>query len=153
LTNNAENGNSLSISEFRQSLILFPRSGNQVTTGENRIMGYYADGFFDRRQIHNGVGNIPVANSTVSLGNSQIAVRGALFYNPYSHASLFFPATGYRSSLLSGRMENMGGGGYYFSGSRTNTSGDVWILRVHHPNFFSTSPGHAHSIRCVLTTP
>lgn len=107
-------------SEIRQSLYLNPRdatpgSGEYRVWGhedsDNSIWGYYADGFFDRRPTSSSIDN---EKATVVGKGAQVAYIGRLFYNPYTNASLFFPASGVRYD----GVENIPQGNIYASGSR-----------------------------------
>jgi len=114
-------------SEMRQSLFLDPSfSGINSTT--NSVYGYYADGFFDRFAISGGTGLAPGSNCTVESGTPAIAHAGRLFYNPGNSASLFFPNSGYRHADDS-RMQSMGLGGAYWSGTVTNAD-YAWNLNL-----------------------
>ena len=77
-------------------------------TGTNNIKGYYADGFFDRRQE---------VSWGVSRNNDDVAYRGFLVFNPTTNASLFLPDAGYRYSSVSdnGTLMSTGLDGYYWS--------------------------------------
>ena len=80
-------------SEVRQSLYLNPQSGYDSSM-DNCIFGYYADGFFDRRQITASVNGR--AATAVAVATDTVAYTGGLCYNLTTKASLFFPATGHR---------------------------------------------------------
>jgi hypothetical protein len=95
-TDAADAGPTISLSELRQSLFLQPQAGPYAYSSGNFTHGYYADGFFDRRQLGNSENS--VANSTVASSTPEVAYRGTLFYNPDNNASLFFPAAGSRSN-------------------------------------------------------
>ena len=82
------------LSYFSIRLIGIPPTPEPTNTSYS--FGYYADGFFDRRRIVNGVTSIYRENSVVSSGDD-IAYIGRLFYSA-SYASLFMPAAGYRDS-------------------------------------------------------
>jgi hypothetical protein len=89
----------LAISEVRQSLYLKPVITQ--TPAANTAVGYYADGFFDRRQIvkpTQGL-NDGTAASAVSIDNQNIAYRGIVYYNSSSLSSLFLPYAGARESM------------------------------------------------------
>jgi hypothetical protein len=77
----------LSRSEMFQSLMSSAEDGPANNTGntDNSVWGMYADGFFDRRAISDGV--------TVGT-RSSIACQGRLFYNPATLGSVFLPASG-----------------------------------------------------------
>ena len=115
----------ISASECRQSLWLNPQTGTGSNTN-NSFWGYYADGFFDRRQIVSGVGSYGGASSAVSVANKNVAYRGRLFYNPYDSRSLFLPAAGYRNTS-DGAFNYTGVVGIYSSSSANSTDID-WSL-------------------------
>jgi len=138
----------MGLSEMRQSLWSNPDAGIAGSTANN-VWGYYADGFFDRRQI----GKSPTNSGSlaVSIGYNDVAYIGRLFYNPNSgsYASIFFPAAGCRSAT-SGSLDAAGKSGYYWSSSSTSGR-DGWSLNV-----FDTFAGQlnqtrscGYSIRCV----
>jgi len=145
------------ISEMRQSLYLTPKNGSGGTYGlDNTEQGYYADGFFDRRQITNGPAGSsnPGVDSSVSTGNNQIAHRGCLYYNPYNNASLFFPAAGYRGidTGAGGALNNAGGDGNYWSSSTFSTVTSWYqnfIGSDGSANQNCTNRSYGFSIRCI----
>lgn len=106
-------------SELRQSLFYSPADG-LVNSTTNSISGYYADGFFDRRQIKNSptgdaattVSYYPGTNNPL---NAKIAYSGTLIYNPTTWASIFLPTTGYRDRT--GSLNEIGLSGYYWTSS------------------------------------
>jgi hypothetical protein len=83
----ATNSDDVAISEYRQSLWLNPRTGNQQANEDNILYGRYADGFFDRRTT--------TSDSYVSTVWT-VAYDGALTYNPFTYASVFWPGGNYR---------------------------------------------------------
>jgi hypothetical protein len=97
----------------------------------NTVWGYYADGWFDRRKIGDGVrgaAGYAGTNSSVSTGDSGIAQIGTVFYNPTagSYASLFFPAGGFRDQSLGNIMDSGSRGNYSMS---TAYRGDMaWAM-------------------------
>jgi len=64
------------------------------------VWGFYADGFFDRRELDTAMGSSAVTNVSVSTGkvtsNDRIANIGQLFFST-GNKSIFFPIAGYRS--------------------------------------------------------
>jgi len=136
-------------SEMRQSLWLNPQTGSSSNNIDNSVRGYYADGFFDRRQITNGVGASAALNSSVSTANNQIAHIGNLFYNPTTNASLFFPAAGYHNQP-DGSLYAVGNNGYYWSGS-SNTTGYSWYLMLSSTSAYQAPYWRSagFSVRCV----
>jgi hypothetical protein len=153
--------NNVRNSEIRQSLWLNPQSNRGVNNIENFVSGYYADGFFDRRQIV--ASTVGEANSVVSTHNNSVAYRGGLFYNPATNASLFFPMQGYRGATVDGSLGVplrsvlgvTGQNGRYWTTSfrtyATNTGYNVWSLNITltDANVNSMSCTHGFSIRCV----
>lgn len=73
---------------------------------------FYSDGFFDRRPVKDVGGG----NYGVLLNSSRVAYQGVLYFNPETHASVFFPATG-RLNNIGGTLESRGSTGYYWSSS------------------------------------
>ena len=143
-------------SEMRQSLWVGPPIGFNLTgsytaeSSRNSVWGYYADGFFDRRQIVSSLTG--AANSAVAAGSYAVAYQGNLFYNPVTYASLFFPAAGDRgaSTDIAGLLELTGSWGEYWSSSSQGIMTGSMLM------FFSSSaqtmaPGKSYgfSIRCV----
>jgi hypothetical protein len=142
-------------SEMRTSLFSVPVSGNGSDWTQmrpnNSAFGYYADGFFDRRQIVSS--SVGAAMSTVAASSPHdVAYRGSLLFNPNNNASIFFPAAGGRYRQPSSAY-NTGGIGYYWSSSMQDATTNI-ILTF---NAFSTyayvdrTGGYddAQSIRCV----
>ena len=116
-------------SELRQSLWLDPFNGDSFYGSmHNFVYGYYADGFFDRRQIvdggsYTGHGTL----STVSFTTKEIAHVGGLFFNPNTNASLFFPFIG---ELSFAGIYNMGTLGLYWTTAYglSGTSSAAWAM-------------------------
>ena len=140
-------------SEMRQSLWLNPKAGLadfiDNSFRDNSIWGYYADGWFDRREIEASFG------PSVSSNTKDVANVGRLFFNPNTtsnsyHASLFFPAAGTRTSY-SGGLYDGGFSGYYWSGSSSWTD-SAWHLYLDadlaKPGCYR-SRSYAMSVRCV----
>ncbi|MCD7939441.1 MAG: fimbrillin family protein [Bacteroides intestinalis] len=97
-------------SEIRQSLYVTPTFGD-ATSSDNFRWGFYADGFFDRRDHNNPLvssthevfTSAMKANTAVSWKNKDVAYIGTLIFNPDAgslreNASLFIPAAGTRHS-------------------------------------------------------
>lgn len=80
-------------SEIRQSLFSNPRNGWEGVPANNALWGYYADGFFDRRPIRTSITDVP---ASATGADAELAYLGRLFFNPYTHASVFLPAAGVR---------------------------------------------------------
>ncbi|MDR2233546.1 MAG: fimbrillin family protein [Tannerella sp.] len=124
---------SVTNSEMRQSLWLNPQNG-AGSNNENLVWGYYADGFFDRRQIVNAPGahSAPFtgAGSVVSISNHEIAYVGSLFFNIISNASLFFPNAGIRSgtSSLLGALNSAGDLGRYWTSTSSTDGNAAWTM-------------------------
>jgi hypothetical protein len=134
---------------MRQSLWLHPQS-TATDNRQNSTWGYYADGFFDRRQITGGPGTSAGSLSTVSATNQQIAHIGNVFYNPATNASLFFPATGYRQSSIG--LNNAGWFGLYWTSSGPSSTNVAWYLTVNNIVVMQNSVGarsEGFPIRCI----
>ena len=146
------------LSETRQSLFVYPVNTNAAVSMTNDAWGYYADGFFDRRtitdaptaypdEVYNGI------NSSVSIGNSNIAHVGRILFNPNStsYASLFFPASGGRELTNNGLLYMAGFRSAYWTSSTFNGIGSGMMF-IFDSNFFSVRGslgGYAYPIRCV----
>jgi len=113
--------------------------------------GYYADGFFDRRQVVSSPTGVAV--STVSVGDNNIAYQGKLFFNSTTNVSLFMPFPGGRTT---GPLSGNGNVGVYWSSTGTianTTAFDAEDLTINSSNV-TTNPvgasrGQAFSVRCV----
>jgi len=148
-------GGPIAGSEFRQSLFLnpHPAQNSDDINYVNTRWGYYADGFFDRRLRVNGAsGGNPGTGSSVSTGDEQIAHAGLLFTNPYSNASLFFPAAGNRRAN-DGMLYYSGYFGDYWSSSSSSMASiqRAWSLHIFR-NFAEMDEAartNGFSIRCV----
>ena len=125
-------------------------SGNSGTNGEMGqlvsislslplSLGYYADGFFDRRPIDSSVG-------AVSVKNNNVAYFGKLFYNSTSRASLFFPFAGNR---VNGELFNAGSQGSYWSNSSYNTTDAYSLFLTTITEQSNISKDEGYSVRCV----
>lgn len=102
-------------STFRVSLLQVPLAGNGNLTYPpsqqlpGTLLGYYADGFFDRRPID-------ISIKAVSTTNADIAFAGVLYYNSSTNASLFLPSSGRRNNNTA-RLEYRSNAGYFWSSS------------------------------------
>lgn len=73
----------------------YPYGANKDMLARKQLKGttytFYSDGFFDRRPIKEASNG----NYGVSLGNSNVAYQGVLYFNPDSgtNASVFFPVS------------------------------------------------------------
>ena len=144
---------------------ILPVESELVTFGSTTIIkGYYADGFFDRRELNataygtNGSINTAVSYFTPvsDVRNSDVAYIGTLFYGANTNASIFFPRGGIRDRL-DGSLQHAGTTSIYWSRSVSSdpASADrmsldgVGILSDHGYDNFT----HARSIRCVVDPP
>ena len=141
-------------SEFGQSLY----SNYKTNNIDNSVWGYYADGFFDRREIGMSVYGVP--NSAVSADSYDVAYAGRLFFNPVassprSYASIFFPAAGSRQP----EIVLTGSHGYYNSRTEyTNQTNGYCLLFSQSDNVgmgsnyysFFLSKYTQQSVRCVV---
>ena len=118
------------------------------------FIGFYADGFFDRRPIKMGPGegNYPYG---VSSENAQVAYFGILVFNESNNASVFFPSAGRRRNLNS-TLEYAGQTGYYHTSSIAASSAEdphaVWSMTLGkwpNPGLMYQLPTFGQSIRCV----
>ena len=152
----------VNLSEMRNSLYLkIILSITADNANYNTYFGYYADGFFDRRKPQNAPGGtnldgpgiasvvaIPTLNNN-NVAFENVAYCGQLFFNPYSLASIFFPAPGQRMNGA-GTLTDAGSCGFYWSSSSQNANTvygmyiDAGIIHQQ-----SKSPAAGYSIRCV----
>lgn len=102
-------------STFRVSLLQVPQAGNGTSTYPpsrelpGTLLGYYADGFFDRRPID-------ISLKAVSTNNANIAFIGVLYYNLSTNASMFLPSSGRRNNNTA-KLEYRSDAGYFWSSS------------------------------------
>ena len=139
-------------SEMRQSLWLNPQNDTGVNNVDNAVWGYYADGFFDRREIV--AGPTGIALTAVSSNNNQVAYRGMLFYNSdkssgHYNASVFFPAAGFRA-FSNGGLLSTGSAGYYWSSSSVSGQ-NAWRIYIDSSTarVNNSLRSYGHFIRCV----
>jgi hypothetical protein len=153
-----ENSGSIANSEIRQSLFWRPVTSQNYTNDlSNSLVGYYADGFFDRRRTVNGLGS-GANNTTVASGTRNIAHIGRLFFNPiessdHYNASLFFPFGGVRNATLGGQLVNTGtDGGYWTSTATAYAQTDALYLRFqttfHAAAMWRAPKNLGYTIRC-----
>lgn len=133
-------------SEMGQSLFLNPPTGT-ASAKDNSVWGYYADGFFDRRAI--SASATGTASSAVNFDKNDVAHIGRLMFNPNTHASIFFPATGHRNGS-DRTLGYTGATGYYWSSS-AYSNGDGWHLRVSSSLAYrnSSTRSYGFAVRCV----
>jgi hypothetical protein len=125
ITDAANTTGNIADSEVRQSLWEVPQSFKEnSTTGS--VWGFYADGFFDRRNHTRAFYGVSGTDSTaVSITTKDVASIGRLFYNRDSKRSLFFPGSGFRAT--NGPLGGTGGFARYWSSSAPSPSG-AWCL-------------------------
>lgn len=147
-------------SEIRQSLYATPTVGDNFNDANLR-WGFYADGYFDRRDHNNsfiaspGEGGSAIASNTaVSWTTKDVAYVGSLLFNPVSgslreNASLFIPAAGNRHSEQGALVEG-GEAGFLLSSSGPNGT-DMWYLvgSSFGTGQLSSTRKHGMSLRCV----
>jgi hypothetical protein len=144
-------------SEIRQSLWLNPLASYlQVPAKLNNTYGYYADGFFDRREIetpsHYSYSDFDPL-SAVSAADDSIAYAGSLFFNPANHASLFFPSAGFSN----GTSNNYAGRFAIFSTTSIFMQNPfyMWTLYLGQDKgkssvMFFLPANTAKSVRCIV---
>ncbi|MGL5682919.1 MAG: hypothetical protein ACRDDZ_07675 [Marinifilaceae bacterium] len=149
-TSSSNSAGPTSNSEIRQSLFWNPPMGGSITATENRVYGYYADGYFDRRMIRTTSGSGTVVSS-VSTNTRSVAHIGLLMYNPYNMGSLFMPMAGYRTDTgvitADGiRVRVWTTGGYDYVASKP------WFLISDFvaPALGNGITANSQSIRCVI---
>lgn len=135
--------------EFSYSL-----SSDMFSNLSNAVWGYYADGYFDRREITVSGDNVP--DSAVSPYTKEVAYVGKLIFNPQQggkkyNASLFFPAAGYRY-VVGNSLANAGGNGFYWSSSIFGSNTGCWLNLYNGSEFpyHDWSRSFGMSVRCVV---
>lgn len=133
-------------------------SGNVDDNNLKQRIGFYADGYFDRRPIrYQPDGSSATTRYAVSPETAQAAYRGSLIFNPITKASVFLPAAGRRSPNYElGKLYYPGETGYYWTSSASaefqNTeNSNAWTQEYNswRPGSISTPSLNASSIRCV----
>lgn len=147
-----------SISEVSQSLWLDP-AGSGSNTSTNFMIGYYADGYFDRRMLESTTAATQGAsNCAVAWNTKDVAYAGTLFYNPVTCASLFFPSAGVRdaNTATNGVVSYPGSVGLYWTSTSVNANQSTsLVLGVNSttPTGFAVQTAgnkvNGQSIRCV----
>ncbi|MDR1372570.1 MAG: hypothetical protein LBJ17_05520 [Dysgonamonadaceae bacterium] len=147
------------VSEMRQSLYAVPQNGDIDKIEDlyidteigyyNFAWGYYADGYFDRREV--GVANSTTQENfktAVSIYTKDAAYIGNLFFNKADKHSLFMPAAGFIS--ISKGLSGSGGSGYYWSSSRSSSNG-AWLMHLGKGGAVQTrfTYNYGLSVRCV----
>ena len=126
-----------------------------VNDAVNYTIGYYADGFFDRRPMKTKQLTDDIIDFAVSVDNAEIAYRGIVIFNDVTKASVFFPMPG-RKAAGWGVLQEPGNRGYYLTASsgpsNYDTSQSVWKMSVgKFPplGFQYRLPNYGESLRCV----
>lgn len=130
-----------------------------VNSSINYTIGFYADGFFDRRPIKSKVfDEYRSIDFAVSIENADIAYRGVVIFNDVTKASVFFPMPGRKASGW-GALQEAGTRGFYLTASsgpsNRNTSQSVWKMSIgmFPPlGFHYQLPSFGESLRCVKNT-
>lgn len=151
-------------SEIRQSLYLNPHDANTSPPNndnsiwgnedsDNSIWGYYADGFFDRRTPRESL----TGEKATMVGNgSRLAYIGRLFYNPYTNASVFFPASGVRDdnkviqNIDSGKLLYSGLRAYFWTTTKFDAGNGLYQSAAPHRSIIvETGNRMGFPIRCM----
>lgn len=158
----ASNGSAAGIesSEIRQSLYVTPTLGNAVSSANVR-WGFYADGYFDRRDHNNPSVTSPQegwsamkAGTAVSWNSKDVAYIGTLVFNPTTgssreNASIFIPAAGSRHADTGALIEG-GEGALFLSSSAPNTTEMWYFVGIEGRSYqLNSSRTHGLSLRCV----
>lgn len=151
-------------SEIRQSLYLNPRDANNSPPNndnsiwgkedsDNSIWGYYADGFFDRRTPRESLNG---EKATMVGSGAELAYIGRLFYNPYTSASVFFPASGVRDNnnvvygTKNGLIVYSGIRAYFWTSTKFNQGNGLYQSAAPHRSIIvETGNLRAFPIRCM----
>lgn len=147
-------------SEIRQSLYVTPTLGNAVSSANFR-WGFYADGYFDRRDHNNPSVTSPhegwsamKAGTAVSWNSKDVAYIGTLVFNPTTgssreNASIFIPAAGSRHADT-GALIEAGEGASFLSSSAPNTTEMWYFVGIEGVSYqLNSSRTHGLSLRCV----
>lgn len=136
----------VSNSEIRQSFWLYPRNGSPTLTASTRDnikKGYYADGYFDRREIQKTTKWNSSQSDAMTKGRSEVedeyynmAFAGYLLYNPIHYNSIFLPLSGFYTNSApgplaygkTGSITNPGFTGIYQT-KNFSSSNYVWTLQ------------------------
>lgn len=159
----ATNGSIIGIesSEIRQSLYVIPTLGD-ATSRDNFRWGFYADGFFDRRDhnnpfvssTHGEFTSAMKANTAVFWKSKDVAYIGTLIFNPDAgslreNASLFIPAAGTRHSD-EGLLIEGGEASVFLSSSAPNLTQMWYFVGTEVGSYqLSSTRRHGLSLRCV----
>lgn len=137
-----------STSEIHQSLFWSADADPSLLNTLNSIHGFYADGFFDRRQLRAPVGNNTTDEVAVEVSTGNVAYTGILYFNPLDNSSLFLPKAGYRHTITTGAIYSAGSVCMYWSSSfqSPNTPYGLALMNTY-TNIYRMS--HALSVRCV----
>jgi len=134
----------LTLSDMAQSFWSNPPIERGSNT-DNSVWGYYADGFFDRRQIS--------AYNAVSVeDNKTIAYIGRLFFNPATAASIFLPAAGRCNTYQDGALSFEGTYGSYWTSTVFNPGSNANNLSIgssNNANRATYASYSGFSVRCV----
>lgn len=148
-------------SEIRQSLYVIPTFGD-ANSRDNFRWGFYADGFFDRRDhnnpfvssTHGEFTSAMKANTAVSWKSKDVAYIGTLIFNPDAgslreNASLFIPAAGTRHSDA-GLLIEGGEASVFLSSSAPNITQMWYFVGTEVGSYqLSSTRRHGLSLRCV----
>ena len=165
----------VSASSVRQSLWLYPKNGG-VNNTQNSIVGYMADGFYDRQPMKYKVdftkqGEAECKQPILVNQGGQVAFIGVLVFNPHNVASIFMPMTGYYANFMGflryapgsqGSIwtktrvgNNNDHGGYYtvdfgfmFGADESNTE-DFSTFKFRTDNYKTHTADYGFNIRCV----
>lgn len=110
---------------IRQSLWLYPANGG-VSQTENFIIGYMADGYFDRQPMDLNYqaefgDRAPKHQQPVLVNEGAgIAYIGTLAFNPHTVASIFMPMAGYYEQVMRIVYAGYGNEGSFSTATRVN---------------------------------
>jgi len=135
----------------------------QLVANTKTVVGYYADGWFDRRAL-NSTALVGLVNIAVSVDpsvptnprNTDVAYIGALLFNETTNKSLFWPRSGMRRDIDGVLMSPGGFTSYWTSARQMGVGGvDIQVLlsSSQSVDIDGTSPGvnNGGMVRCVRT--
>ena len=162
-------------SSIRQSLWLYPKNGG-ISNTQNSIIGYLADGFYDRQPMKYEVnfkmsGEADCKQLVLVNQGGEVAFIGVLSFNPHNVASIFMPMTGYYANFMGFKRYNPGYEGSMWTRTRVgseSTSGgyytvdygymyrsdesditDANVLKFRVDNYKTHTSNFGFNIRCV----
>lgn len=158
-------GGKVEESPMRQSFWLYPKNGG-ISNTQNSIIGYIADGFYDRQPMWHNPETDGIKQPTAVNHKSKIAYMGVLTFNPRTLASIFMPLTGSYAQISDYKFSGAGLFGGFYTRSKVYDQKVYWTVdygmmtsavpgnndyyaKFRVDNYASHSAVQASNIRCV----